>query len=227
MDKLVLRLFEEEEDLYIYLLVDVSASMAMGDPPKVRHAMEVAAALCFVGLANLDRVSIVTLADGLKGRLPPARGKGRIFKVFEFLRGAEPGGTTDLGGAMASFVHQNKRRGLAVLISDFYDPAGYEQAINQLRFNRFEPVAIQIIDEAEARPRLRGDLELLDCETGEARKVTVSPKLLAAYAKEHERYCHELADFCAAGQVPLYRASTSIPFDELVLSIFRRGGFLR
>ncbi len=227
MDKLVLRLFEEEEDLYIYLLLDVSASMGMGSTPKVRHAMEIAAALCYVALANLDRVSIVTLDSGLRSRLPPARGKGRIFKVFDFLRSVAPEGHTDLGAAVGSFVHQNKQPGLAVLISDFYDPAGYEQALNQLRFNRFEPFAIQVIDEEEARPRLRGDLELVDCETGEARKVTVSPRLLAAYAEEHERYCRELADFCAGRQVPLFRASTSLPFDELVLHIFRKGGFLR
>lgn len=227
MDKLVLRLFEEEEDLYIYLLLDVSASMGMGDPPKLRHAMEVAAALSYVGLANLDRVSVVTLGDGLRGRLAPARGKGRIFKVLDFLRTAQAEGRTDLGAAAGGFVHQNKRRGLAVLISDFYDPAGYEQALNQLRFNRFEVVAIQVVDEAEARPRLRGDLELVDCETGEARKVTVSPRLLRAYAREHERYCRELSDFCARSQVPLFRASTSVPFDELVLHIFRRGGFLK
>jgi len=227
MHKLVLRLFEEEEDLYIYLLVDTSASMGMGRPPKVRHAVQVAAALCYVGLANLDRVSVVTLDEGLRARIPPARGKGRIFKILDFLRAVEAGGRTDLGAAAGAFVHQNKRRGLAVLISDFYDPAGYEQCINQLRFNRFEPFAIQIIDEGEARPRLRGDLELMDCETGELRKITVSPRLLRAYAREHERYCQELAEFCAGSQVPLFRASTSVPFDELVLHIFRRGGFLR
>ena len=227
MDKLVLRLFEEEEDLYIYLLVDVSASMGLGKQPKLRFAAQVAAALCYVGLANLDRVSIVTLDHGLRGRLPPARGKGRIFKVLDFLRGVEAGGHTDLGAATGAFVHQNKRRGLAVLISDFYDPAGYQQCINQLRFNRFEPLAIQVIDDDEAAPRLRGDLELVDCETGELRQVTVTPRLLKAYAREHALYCQELADFCAASRVPLFRASASVPFDELVLHIFRRGGFLR
>jgi uncharacterized protein (DUF58 family) len=227
MDKLLLRLFEEEEDLYIYVLLDTSDSMLMGSPPKLHYGMQVAAALCYVGLANLDRVSLTTFADGLKDRLPPARGKGRIFKIFEFLRATAPGGTTRLNPSLRSFVHQNKRRGLAVLISDFYDPEGYEEAVNLLRYNRFEPFAIQIVDPAEVRPKLKGDLQLIDCETGEIREITVSQRLLESYVREHERYCQELADYCASKQVPLFRTDSSVPFDELVLKIFRKGGFLR
>jgi len=227
MGKLLLRLFEEEEDLHIYLLLDTSDSMQMGAPPKLNYAMQVTAALCYVGLANLDRVSVVTFADGLKDRLPPARGKGRIFKVFEFLRATTAGGTTRLGASLRAFVHQNKRRGLAVLISDFYDPQGYEEAINLLRYNRFEPFAIQVIDPGEVRPKLKGDLQLIDCETGEIREITVSQRLLEAYIREHELFCQELADYCTSKQVPLFRTDSSVPFDELVLKIFRSGGFLR
>lgn len=227
MDKLLLRLFEEEEDLYIYLLLDISDSMQMGDPSKLHYSMKVTAALCYVGLANLDRVSVVTLADGLKDRLPPARGKGRIFKVFDFLRAVTPGGTTQLAPSLRSFVHQNKRRGLAVLISDFYDPEGYEEAINLLRYNRFEPFAIQVVDPAESQPRLRGDLQLIDCETGERREITISPALLEAYIREHRQYCQQLVEFCTSRHVPLFRADVTFPFDDLILRIFRQGGFLK
>jgi uncharacterized protein (DUF58 family) len=227
MDRLLLRLFEEEEDLSIYLLVDVSDSMRIGAPPKLHYAMKVAAALCYVGLANLDRVCIITFSDGLRDRLPPARGKARIFKVFEFFRAVAPGGETQLAGSVRAFVHQNKRRGLAVLISDFYDPEGYAEAINLLRYNRFEPFALQIVDPREMRPRLKGDLQLIDCETGEVREVTVSPKVLEAYTREHERFCQDLSEYCTAKQVDLFRAETTVPFDDLVLRIFRKGGFLR
>ena len=227
MDKLVLRLFEEEEDLYIYMLVDVSDSMSMGATPKVHYALQVAAALCYVGLANLDRVCIITLSDKLGERLPPARGKGRIFKVFEFLRHAKTGGETALATCLRSFVHQNKRRGLAVLISDFYDPDGYQDALNILRYNKFEPFALQVYDEDEVAPKLKGDLLLIDCETGEKREITVTPRMLEAYIKEHENFCTQLAEYCAGRHVPFYRSPTSVPFDELILRVFRKGGFLR
>ncbi len=227
LDRLLLRLFEEEEDLHIYILIDCSDSMAIGTPPKMHYAMKVGAALSYVGLANLDRVSIVPFSNRLLGRLPPSRGKNRIFRVFDFLRTVDIGGQTDVAEAMKVFVGQHKRRGLAVLISDFYDPRGFEEGINTLRYNRFEPFVLQVYDQREAAPNLAGDLALVDCETGELREVTVSKALLEAYTREHEKYCKELEDFCTARAVPFFRTHTALPFDELVLRIFRSGGFLR
>jgi uncharacterized protein (DUF58 family) len=229
MDKLLLRLFEEEEDLSIYMLMDCSTSMTIGDPaPKLQYAMKLTAALCYVGLANLDRVSIIPFSADLRSeRLPPARGKGRIFKVFEFLRAVEPGGVTDLETALSNFVHQTKRRGLAVVVSDFYDPSGYEAGLNKLRYHKFEPFVVQLYDPREANPPLHGDLTLVDCETGELKEVTISASLLDAYKREHERYCQELDQFCTARAIPFFRTHTGVPFDDLVLRIFRAGGFLK
>ncbi len=227
LDRLLLRLFEEEEDLHIYILIDCSDSMAIGNPPKMHYAMKVGAALSYVGLANLDRVSILPFSQTVLGRLPPARGKNRIFRVFEFLRQVPIGGTTDLAEAAKMFVSQHKRRGLAVVISDFYDPHGFEEGINTLRYNKFEPFVLQVYDQKEAAPNLHGDLALVDCETGELREVTVSKALLEAYTREHEKYCKELEDFCTSRAVPFFRTHTGIAFDELVLRIFRSGGFLR
>lgn len=227
IDKLLLRLFEEEEDLHIYILVDCSKSMLIGTPLKLHYAMQVGAALGYVGLANLDRVAVVPFSNRLHGRLPPARGKNRIFKVFEFLRNVEIGSHTDLAACMRKFVHENKRRGLVVLISDFYDPRGFEEGINSLRYNKFEPFVLQVFDQKEANPSLHGDLSLIDCETGEIKEVTISRALLDAYRREHEKYCAELSEFCTARALAYFRTHTRIPFDELVLRIFRSGGFLR
>ena len=83
-----------------------------------------------MGLANLDRVSIVSTTNHVMERMPETRGKARIFKAFRFLREVQAEGTTDLGDAMKTFVAQNKRRGLAVLVSDLYDPQGFEKGIN-------------------------------------------------------------------------------------------------
>jgi uncharacterized protein (DUF58 family) len=228
LDKLLLRLFEEEEDLAIYILIDVSDSMSIGSPlPKLHYAMQIGAALTYVGLANLDRVAIIPFSDRLIDRLPPSRGKNRIFRVFDFLRKCDIGGKTRLAECMKDFVTQNKRRGLAVVISDFYDPVGFEQGINTLRYHKFEPFILQAYDLREASPALHGDLTLVDCETGDTREVTVSKSLLEAYEREHEKYCKELEAYCTKYALPFFRTHTTIPFDELVLKIFRSGGFLR
>jgi uncharacterized protein (DUF58 family) len=222
--RLLLKLFEEEEDLPIYLILDASSSMGLGAPRKIDYAKKLVAALCYVGLANLDRVSIVAVRDRVAATMPPARGKGRIFKVFEFLRTIKPDGVTDLGDAMRMFAAQNKRRGLSVLVSDLYDPTGFEQGINFLRFNRFEPFVLQVFDPVEVRPPLQGDLLLYDCETGEAREVTVTAKVLERYAAAHAGYRKAIEEFCVSRQVPYQAAETSVPFDDLVLRVLRRGG---
>ena len=155
--RLLVRLYEEEEDLAIYLILDTSGSMASGAErgrDKLRYAKKVVAALAYVGLANLDRVSIVTTSDRVMERMQETRGKARIFKAFRFLRTLEAEGTTDLGDAMKTFVAQNKRRGLAVLVSDLYDPRGFERGVNLLRYNKFDPFVVHVVDPADAKPNL-------------------------------------------------------------------------
>src|SRR5262247_1028366 len=94
LNRLILKLFEEEEDLPIYFFLDCSQSMNYGQPSKLDYAKRVAAALCYIGLANLDRINIVAYADKVRGELPPQRGKGRIFKVFRFLTAMSASGET-------------------------------------------------------------------------------------------------------------------------------------
>jgi uncharacterized protein (DUF58 family) len=226
-DRLLVRLYEEEEDLAIYFIIDASASMAFGDAKKLKYAKKVCAALAYVGLANLDRVTIVSTADKITDRMPQTRGKARIFKVFRFLRELQPEGVTDLHDALKTFVAQNKRRGLAVLISDLYDPAGFEKGINVLRYNKFDPFVVHVVDAAEAKPKIAGDVLLYDCETGDEREVTVTANVLARFEYITKQYNEEIDRFCATHQVPYITADVGTPFDELILRVFRRGGFLR
>ena len=226
LGRLLLRLFEEEEDLSIYLIVDTSSSMGFGRSKKIVFAKKMAAALAYIGLANLDRVAIVTTTDKVLDRMPPTRGKQRIFKVFQFLREAKADGTTDLGSALRLFVSQHKRRGLAVLISDLYDPAGFEHGINVLRYNKFEPFVLHLIDRADAAPPLRGDVRIYDCETGEEREVTVTSRVLQKYKEAYETYLTDIQTFCASKQVPYVPADINTPFDDMVLRVLRRGGIV-
>lgn len=226
-DRLLLRLYEEEEDLAIYFIVDASTSMGFGDGKKLRYAKRVAAALAYVGLANLDRVSIVSTTDKVLDRMPATRGKARIFKVFRFLKELEPEGQTDLEDALKTFVAQNKRRGLVVLASDLYDPNGFERGINVLRYNKFDPFVVHVVDEEDAKPKLSGDVLLYDCETGDEREVTVTAKVLERFEAAYRTYLDDIDRFCTSKQVPYIRADVNTPFDELILRVFRRGGFLR
>ncbi len=225
--RLLLRLFEEEEDLSVYIIVDASRSMGMGEPAKLRYAKQVAAALSYVALANLDRVSVLSFGEKMEGRLAPTRGKNRVFKVFEFLRGVEATGTTDLQTSLKTFAAQNKRKGVAILISDLYDPKGFEDGINQLRYARFETTVLHISDPRDLEPELNGDVRLVDRETGAHRDVTITPRLLAKYKRAHEEYQARIQGFCRDKQVGYFPMRTDIAFDDAILNVLRKGGVVR
>src|ERR1019366_3586348 len=143
------------------------------------------------------------------------------------LRALEPAGVTNLGDAMKTFVAQHKRRGLAVLISDLYDPAGFEKGMNVLRYNKFDPFVVHVVDKREEKPKLFGDVLLYDCETGDEREVTITAKVLEKFTEIHKEYNQEIERFCSTHQVPYITADVGTPFDQLILRVFRRGGFLR
>jgi uncharacterized protein (DUF58 family) len=225
--KLLLRLFEEEEDLSLYLLIDTSASMAMDESKKLNQAARVAAALAYVGLSGLDRVSVIALGDEIKSRLPPTRGKQRVFRVLRFLSELQASGSTDLHQALTSFVGQNKRRGLAILLTDLFDPRGFEAGLNVLRFNQFDVVVLQLVEEDDELLRVTGDLTLVDVETGETREATMTPLLRERLIERVRARKQEIVRYCASRGVLHFEVDVARPFDEVVLSVLRAGGLLR
>jgi uncharacterized protein (DUF58 family) len=226
IDRLVLRLYEQEEDLSVYLLLDCSASMAFGSPSKLRYGKQLTAALAYVALNHLDRVSVSALSDGVSARMPPTRGRNRIFTLFDFLRPLRPSGPTQLADAVSAFVAQNKRRGVAVLISDLYDPAGCEGALDRLRYARFEPHVIHLVDPREAEPNARGDVELIDAESGERRATTITPRLLERYRQAYAAHRERIASACVHKQVGLSTVDVRTPPADAMLHLLRRGGLV-
>src|SRR5688572_14054849 len=227
--RLLVRLFEEEEDLSIYFIVDCSGSMAFGSPSKFDQARRLCAALAYVGLANLDRVTVVAAQESGRSLMPATRGKNRIFKVFHFLEQLEASGVTDLQTSLKTFVAQHKRRGLAILLSDLYDPAGFESGINVLRYNKFEPYVLHMVEPTGSfagQEGIVGDINVFDCETGEEREVTVTEQVLKSVREAHREYDAAIQRFCTRSHVPYFPAPADVPFDELVLGLLRRGGVL-
>lgn len=226
LDELLLKLYEEREDLHIYFLVDVSQSMTYGELPKLIYAKRVAAALAYIGLSNLDRIGITAFNTTDMNRLPTERGKGKIFTVLNFLDQINGSGETNLEQAFQNFVHQTKRRGLVVLISDLFDPKGFTAGLNMLKFQKHDLFVIHIIDEKEAEPTLLGDYHLVDVETNQLRPVTINENHIKRYQALFQKYCDDLDRYCRQREISLVRTMTKAPFEELILRIFRMGGFV-
>src|SRR5271169_3010145 len=100
LDRLFIRLFMEEEDLHFYVLLDNSLSMDFGNPTKLLYAKQLAAALAFIGLVNMDRVVIEVFNDKLTQSLPPVRGKKSLWRVLDFLQKLAPAGPSNLKQAL-------------------------------------------------------------------------------------------------------------------------------
>jgi uncharacterized protein (DUF58 family) len=227
IDKLLLKLFEEEEELFVYVLLDTSESMRYGDPTKLDYGRKVAAALSYIALANQDRVSLATFSSQVSDAMGPVSGKRSIFPVFDFLARSQNGGKTSLADTLRAYARQVKRRGLLVVISDFLDEAGVEPAMKNLLTSRFEVLCLHLHSPEEEEPPMKGDLRLVDSETGEFRDVFITKELVAEYRKAFEAHGEAIQKFCLKRAMSYVRASTAVDFDDLVMKLLRKGGFLR
>jgi uncharacterized protein (DUF58 family) len=244
LNRLLLRLFDEERDLSIYLLLDVSRSMA--EPAKFDMARRIAAALCYVGLAHLDRLTIIPFGAELRRESSPGRGKGRIFRVFEALEQLEAGGPTDVRAACKAFASRPRQLGLVVVISDFLEPgvaavegppvvtptagardaAGPQAGLKILRTIGHDVFAVHVTSERDRDPGVFGTVRFVDVETGDVREIEVTPRLAAAYVKAAEAHAESLQHFCGRYDIGYVRADAERPFEDVILRTFRQGRFL-
>jgi uncharacterized protein (DUF58 family) len=222
---LLLKRFHEEEDLHVYLFVDCSRSMQFGQPTKFDYARQIAAALAYIALADLDRVGVVAFAGTVIDAFPLTRGKEQILSLLQFLERLNPAGAeTDLARVASQFVHQGSRTGLIIVISDLFDPAGFARGLDMLRHHRFEPNLVQVYDRHEQSPPLRGDAELRDVETSNGRMVTVSPRSLRNYRRAFDQFLESVRRYSRSYGLACAQTTTDMPFDELVLHMMRSAG---
>jgi len=226
LDRLFLKLFVEEEDLNVYILLDASRSMTFGRPPKFDYARRAAGALGYLALCNFDRVTLWSYGERLRSVFGPARGRGRALPGLRWLGGVEADGATSSGAALREFALRTKRPGLAVVVSDFLD-SDHLEGLKALASRRFEVAVLHLLDAEELRPALAGDLKLVDSETGAEREITVTQSLLRTYQRSLAEFCGALDDGCRGIGAHLVRVSTAEPFEDLILRYLRKRGMVQ
>lgn len=226
-ERLLVRQHEQESELSVSVLLDCSGSMGAGDPPKLDYALRLTAAIVQIALQRLDRVTLAAVSDRVLATLTPGRGVAGSSEVLAFLRGLTAQGVTQLAAASRAFCTRTKRRGLALLISDLYDPAGVPAAIDVLRRARFEPRVIRIVDAGEASGLAPGEYELVDIETERTRRMAITPEVNAAYRAARAREAFALRRACLERSVPLHVIETRATLEEVVLSKLRHAGLFR
>jgi uncharacterized protein (DUF58 family) len=226
LDKLILRIFEEDADLPIYIFFDASKSMDHGEPSKYDYARKIAAALAYIGLLNHDRVAIVGFADGIAHEMAARKGTAQVWRAFDFLERAEAMGETSMLKAFLNFFSSRRRRGLVVVVSDFLDGAGWARALDMLRYHKHDVFAVHVYSIDEEHPDMPDEVLLEDSESGETERIKVTPGLLDAYAEMFEQHCGEVNEYCRKNGYGYVRTDTEMPFEDLILRVFRQGRFL-
>jgi uncharacterized protein (DUF58 family) len=226
-EKLFLKMFLEEEDLDITLLLDASLSMGFGTPSKLLVAQQVAAAIGYIGLTKFDRVGAVSFDSGVRAWFAPRRGRGAVAQLFSFLEAQQPGGAANLAAAMKRVAVQSRRSGIAVVLSDFLLPEGYETGLKALAARGYAVTAIQILARDELQPSLVGDFVLVDCESGAQREVTVSQSLLRNYAINLNDHTSQLRSFCLKWGITYVQAAADLSIENIMLRMLRPAGLVK
>ena len=222
LEKLFIKLYVEEEDVTISFLLDCSASMAAGQPPKLLFAKRAAAALGYIGLASEDKVALTALAGRAGRRQVALRGSGRIFRLLSALSGINAfDGPTDLLAAARHAAAQLHGRGVIVLLSDLLDPSA-DKVIRELAATGSELIVLHILSPEELEPTLEGDVRLVDGETGNGLDVTIDLATIDDYKARLAVWQEGFADLAARRGATYVPIPTTLPLADLVFAELRR-----
>lgn len=239
LERLFLKLYEEERELPVRIFLDASESMTFGQPPKFDFARQVAAAVGYVALCGFDRVSVTVFPElqsgsegqdaeklsaesAARGALRAVRGRKSALEFFQNLSALSARGNADFNESLRRGAIAARQAGVAVVLSDFLDPGGYEAGLNALIGRGFHVDAIQILSPEELNPTSYGDLRLADSETGALQEVTFGKYRLKAYQQTVQNFCQRLREFCQGRGINFFSVGSAMPLEDLLLKQLRK-----
>ncbi|MEY2408263.1 MAG: hypothetical protein QOF48_933 [Verrucomicrobiota bacterium] len=238
LDRLFLKLYEEERELPVRIFLDASESMSFGEPRKFDFARQIAAAIGYVALCGFDRVSVIPFPDfageggeldaakrntemAARGALRAVRGKKSSLQYFRNLGTISARGGASLNESLRRGALEARQAGAAIVLSDFLDPAGYEAGLTALVGRGFQVSAVQILSPDEIAPATFGDLRLVDSETGGMQEVTFAKFRLKHYQQTVQNYVQRLREFCTGRGINFFHAGSDTNLQDLLLKQLR------
>jgi uncharacterized protein (DUF58 family) len=228
LEKLFIRLFEEVQEFHVHVVVDTSRSMVDPFGQKRVVALRLAAALSYLALINGHRVSLLKLGDRVEQELHPIKGQGHVHNLLRRLEGLEFDGVTQLEKAMRGFRPARDRKGIVFLISDMFGQSLDDAAEASRAMARWpvESHVVQVVHPSEANPDLSGELQLLDVETGETRRMWLTKRDIEQYRKAFDQFVENVHQSCATHRINHVRWPTDHAFEEMFLHLLSRGSAL-
>ena len=226
-NKPYIKVFEEERELTVMLLVDMSASRNFGAVGAMKRDMmiEIAATLAFSAIQNNDKIGVLFFTDKIEKFIPPKKGKKHILYIIRELIGFEPEGTgTDLKLALEYATNVIKRRCTAFLISDLIAPPTYNDAM-LIANRRHDVVALQVYDKRETELPDVGLMKMRDVERGTEEWIdTSSARVRKAYAEWWQKRQLSALDICRRNGVDVTSVATDEDYVVALMNLFKKRG---
>jgi uncharacterized protein (DUF58 family) len=243
LERPYIKLLEDEEDLAVHLLLDISASMdwpqndsALSEPDdsgddlasvnKLLYAQRLFASLAYISLTTGDRLMLNALNDRGNQRFGPARGRAQSVAMLRYAHGLQADGVLDLNQALRDYALRERRAGLLILLTDMFSPTGYINGLNALLGKGHEILIVHVLSPDEVQPPLTGDLRLLDVETGQAQEVTVDATMRTIYQQRLTNWLDSIREECARKGVHYLMVQTDTPYEKVLLYELRRLGVI-
>jgi uncharacterized protein (DUF58 family) len=220
-------LFHAEKGQTAHIVMDMSLSMESGNPSKDITAKKIAAAISYICLSNLNKTGLMAFNDEIVDLKLPARGKKQYLEVLKFLLSLKPAKQTNVNECLAEYAAICKNPGIAIIISDLFDPNGYEAGLEALAYRNFDINLIQVMTHEELFWPKTGNLMLRDTETGEKKVAYVDRDLLEIYQKKINGFISEIKSYCGHYGINYFLCDTGIPFEDLLIEYLSRGALFR
>lgn len=232
LDRPLTKLFEDEEDLAVHLILDTSASMNWpreGDAElnKFDYARRLLAGLGYTSLSTNDRLLVAAASGAGKTHFGPARGRGYGVRLLNYVNSLKAGGSTDLNATLRDYALRAGRPGLCIVVSDLFSPTGYVDGLNVLLGKGHEVAFIHVLSPDEVEPPLAGDLRLVDIETGAPQEVSIDAGMRDLYVKRLNAWRDDLRADCLRRGVHYVPVVTSTPWEKVILYDLRRAGLVK
>ncbi|ASW43745.1 DUF58 domain-containing protein [Clostridium isatidis] len=217
-DKFFIKVFMEEREGIFNFFLDTSKSMDYGKENKKNMALKIVAALSYVALNNLDRVNINLLDSGNIQVLKEISGSRAFQRIIKDLENISFDGTTSLTQSIRKRPIKNK--GVSIVVSDFLDNLGLkdlEEALKYLAFKKQEIILIQVLALEEIKPELNGEITLIDSETNENIKISLTPNLIKEYEKTLYSYKKSIENLVKKYNGKFISVNSSMEIEEVIL----------
>lgn len=229
-EKYFVKLFTDERQMHVQIFIDCSASMGKDNPQKAAYAMAAAAALGYLAVHNMDKVSFhVMKGNRDENAFGTIVGKQAFFRAISALEEVRFDGETDLEACVTSSNDTSSKNGIAIIISDFFTESNWKKAVDYLLFKQRQVLLIQPLTPDELDPSYDGRVNLIDVESPDIVdernfKIKITKSLQRAYQEALKMFREEMSTFCKKRDVGYISLGTNTPIEKVLFGeLFKVG----